>query len=82
MKREFQDALLDPLVDNNPIGLQVLGICSALAVTTQLSTAFVMCVSVLGVLTASSLAVTGSAWRLLHHCPTSSWTSCAGRRSR
>jgi Na+-transporting NADH:ubiquinone oxidoreductase subunit D len=57
MKREFKDALLDPLVDNNPIGLQVLGICSALAVTTQLSTAFVMCVSVLGVLTASSLAV-------------------------
>jgi Na+-transporting NADH:ubiquinone oxidoreductase subunit D len=57
MKREFKDALRDPLVDNNPIGLQVLGICSALAVTTQLSTAFVMCVSVLGVLTASSLAV-------------------------
>ncbi|UCE86932.1 MAG: NADH:ubiquinone reductase (Na(+)-transporting) subunit D [Deltaproteobacteria bacterium] len=57
MRREFRDALRDPLIDNNPIGLQVLGICSALAVTTQLSTAFVMCVSVLGVLTASSLAV-------------------------
>ena len=34
-----RDVLLDPLIDNNPIGLQVLGICSALAVTTQLATA-------------------------------------------
>lgn len=39
-------ALLDPLFDNNPIGLQILGICSALAVTTQVRNAFVMAVSV------------------------------------
>ena len=37
-----REVLLDPLIDNNPIGLQVLGICSALAVTTKLDTAFVM----------------------------------------
>ena len=38
--------LLDPLVDNNPIGLQVLGLCSALAVTAKLETSFVMAVAV------------------------------------
>jgi Na+-transporting NADH:ubiquinone oxidoreductase subunit D len=38
--------LLDPLVDNNPITLQVLGICSALAVTSSLQVAFVMSLAV------------------------------------
>ena len=38
--------LLDPLVDNNPIGLQVLGLCSALAVTAKLETSFVMAIAV------------------------------------
>lgn len=38
--------LKDPLVDNNPITLQVLGICSALAVTSSLKVAFVMAVAV------------------------------------
>ena len=41
-----RDVLLDPLIDNNPIGLQVLGICSALAVTTKLETAVVMSIAV------------------------------------
>ena len=36
-----KDALLEPIVDNNPIALQVLGVCSALAVTTKLATATV-----------------------------------------
>ncbi len=49
--------LLDPLIDNNPIGLQVLGICSALAVTTKLSTAVVMSLAVLFVMVASSVSV-------------------------
>ena len=52
-----RDVLLDPLIDNNPIGLQVLGICSALAVTTRLETALVMSVAVLFVLITSMLAV-------------------------
>jgi Na+-transporting NADH:ubiquinone oxidoreductase subunit D len=52
-----RDVLLDPLFDNNPIGLQVLGICSALAVTTKLDTAFVMTLAVLFVICGSSLAV-------------------------
>lgn len=42
--------ILDPLADNNPITIQVLGICSALAITTQLSASIVMAVSVIAVL--------------------------------
>lgn len=49
--------LLDPLFDNNPIALQVLGICSALAVTTKMETALVMSVAVVCVLALSNLSV-------------------------
>ncbi len=49
--------LIDPLFDNNPIALQVLGICSALAVTTKLETAVVMAVAVTCVLALSNSAV-------------------------
>ena len=38
----YKSVLLDPIVHNNPIGLQILGICSALAVTSNLKTALVM----------------------------------------
>lgn len=55
-KKERQ-TLLDPLVANNPITLQVLGICSALAVTTKLSTAVVMSMSVIMVTAFSSLFI-------------------------
>ncbi|MEM8957365.1 MAG: Rnf-Nqr domain containing protein, partial [Pseudomonadota bacterium] len=44
VKREL---LIDPLVDNNPITLQVLGICSALAVTSSLTVSFVMALAVI-----------------------------------
>ena len=37
-----KDLVLDPIFNNNPIALQILGICSALAVTTRLDKAFVM----------------------------------------
>jgi Na+-transporting NADH:ubiquinone oxidoreductase subunit D len=40
-----KQVLLDPLVNNNPITLQILGICSALAVTTQLATSLLMCLA-------------------------------------
>lgn len=40
--KDEKKAVLDPLWDNNPIALQVLGICSALAVTTRLDKALVM----------------------------------------
>ncbi len=42
-------AVLDPLWDNNPIALQVLGICSALAVTTRLDASIVMGIGVIAV---------------------------------
>ena len=52
-----REILIDPLIDNNPIGLQVLGICSALAVTTKMQTAVVMSLAVLFVLVASTVVV-------------------------
>ena len=52
-----KDVLLDPVFKNNPIALQVLGICSALAVTTKLDTSLTMCVAVIFVVAFSNLAV-------------------------
>ena len=49
--------LTDPLDDNNPITVQVLGICSALAITVQLKPAVVMAVSVLFVLSTANVLV-------------------------
>ena len=47
----------DPLMDNNPIATQVLGICSALAVTVQLQTAIVMSIAVILVLSFSNVLI-------------------------
>jgi len=55
-KREWR-AMVDPVVDNNPILLQMLGICSALAVTTKLDKALVLGVSVIVVAGLASLLV-------------------------
>ena len=52
-----RDALMDPLFNTNPIALQVLGICSALAITTKMSTALVMSGAVVFVLLLSNLLV-------------------------
>ena len=52
-----KQVLLDPLFDNNPIALQVLGICSALAVTTKMETAAVMSIAVVAVMALSNLSV-------------------------
>ena len=49
--------ITDPLTDNNPVTIQVLGICSALAVTVQMKNAVVMSLSVLAVLVAGNLIV-------------------------
>ncbi len=57
MNKRQKEALLDPLFNNNPISLQVLGICSALAVTTKLETSVVMSLAVIGVLVFSNLSV-------------------------
>ena len=52
-----KDVFLDPLFNNNPIALQVLGICSALAVTTKMETALVMSGAVVFVCAFSNLSV-------------------------
>ena len=57
MANPAREALLDPLFNNNPIALQVLGICSALAVTTKMDTAVGMSIAVISVLTFSNFFV-------------------------
>ena len=47
--KEIKKVLLGPVLDNNPIALQVLGICSALAITTKLETALVMALALTSV---------------------------------
>lgn len=59
--------LLDPLVDNNPVTLQVLGICSALAVTTSLLPALLMCLALISVATLSN----GTISSIRRHIPNS-----------
>jgi len=55
--KEERKVLFDPLFNNNPIALQVLGICSALAVTTQMNVSLVMAVALTSVTGASSLTI-------------------------
>ncbi len=50
-------AFWDPIFNNNPIALQVLGVCSALAVTTKLDITVTMCLAVLFVLTLSNISI-------------------------
>jgi Na+-transporting NADH:ubiquinone oxidoreductase subunit D len=62
-----KDILLDPIASNNPIALQILGICSALAVTTSMKVAFVMCLALTIVSAFSNLFVS----LIRHHIPNS-----------
>jgi Na+-transporting NADH:ubiquinone oxidoreductase subunit D len=57
MSSEAKKALFEPLVSNNPVALQILGICSALAVTTQLSSALIMCLALTSVTAFSNLSI-------------------------
>jgi len=54
---ETRKILLEPVVDNNPVMLQVLGICSALAVTTSLLPALLMCIALTSVTALSGAAI-------------------------
>ena len=54
---KVKDTLVEPIVANNPIALQMLGICSALAVTSSLKVAFVMCLALTTVTAFSNLFV-------------------------
>ena len=57
LNKDDRATLLDPLFNNNPIALQVLGICSALAVTTKMEPSFIMCLALTGVTAFSSFSV-------------------------
>ncbi len=54
---EYKEIILKPIFRNNPIALQVLGICSALAVTTKLETAITMSLAVTVVTACSSMVI-------------------------
>ncbi len=57
LSRRQRRVLFEPIFDNNPIGLQVLGVCSALAVTTKLDTAITMSIALTAVTGLTSLSV-------------------------
>jgi len=55
--KKHKAMMTDPMMDNNPITVQVLGICSALAVTVQVSRSLVMAAAVIGVLCCSNVII-------------------------
>lgn len=57
LSKKDRKLITDPLSDNNPITIQVLGICSALAVTTQMKPTMVMAISVLAVIMLSNFFI-------------------------
>lgn len=54
---KVKELLFKPILENNPIGLQILGICSALAVTSSMNVTMVMCIALTVVVTFSNLFV-------------------------
>jgi Na+-transporting NADH:ubiquinone oxidoreductase subunit D len=57
LSKKDSKLILDPLADNNPITIQVLGICSALAITAQLKAAIVMAISVTAVVALGNVVI-------------------------
>ena len=57
MNNDTKKVIADPLFNNNPIALQVLGVCSALAVTSKLAPSLVMCLALTSVLACSNVVV-------------------------
>ncbi len=55
--KKLKQLLIEPIFDNNPIALQILGICSALAVTNSLSVTVVMCIALTAVTAFANLFV-------------------------
>jgi Na+-transporting NADH:ubiquinone oxidoreductase subunit D len=67
MDTQQKTLLFEPIVGRNPITLQILGVCSALAVTTKLAPALIMCLALTCVLTGSSVIIS----LIRHHMPAS-----------
>ena len=61
---DVRKVLIEPIVDNNPVTLQVLGICSALAVTTSLLPSLLMCIALTSVAAMSGAAISSIRNRL------------------
>ena len=57
MSKKHKGLILDPLSDNNPVTIQVLGICSALAITAQIKPSIIMAISVIFVLGAGNVII-------------------------
>jgi Na+-transporting NADH:ubiquinone oxidoreductase subunit D len=57
LSKKDSKLILDPLADNNPITIQVLGICSALAITAELKASIVMSISVMAVLAIGNVVI-------------------------
>jgi Na+-transporting NADH:ubiquinone oxidoreductase subunit D len=57
LSKRRKKLVTDPLIDDNPITIQVLGICSALAVTTQMKPTLVMAISVIFVIALSNVVI-------------------------
>lgn len=57
LSKKDSKLILDPLADNNPITIQVLGICSALAITAQLKASIVMAISVIAVMAVGNVVI-------------------------
>ncbi len=57
LSKKDSKLILDPLADNNPITIQVLGICSALAITAELEASIVMAISVMAVLAIGNVVI-------------------------
>ena len=55
--KEIRALLFDPVVKNNPIALQILGICSALAVTVKMDVTMIMCIALTSVVTLSNFFI-------------------------
>ncbi len=62
-----RDTLFDPIFNKNPVMLQVLGICSALAITNSLKTSLIMCLALISVLAFSNVSIS----LIRHHIPNS-----------
>lgn len=57
MAKKAKEVLFDPLLNTNPIAVQVLGVCSALAVTSKLETAIVMSIALTVVVALSNVSI-------------------------
>ncbi|QYK00528.1 NADH:ubiquinone reductase (Na(+)-transporting) subunit D [Shewanella psychrotolerans] len=65
--KELKQVLTGPIVSNNPIALQILGVCSALAVTSKMETALVMTIALTAVTALSNLFIS----MIRNHIPSS-----------